>query len=151
MPPVFAQSEQPPAAVSVKQFGTKTVIGHFGHPLGTVVRITGTCIDGDRTRRRADLGKTLLEVRTVNGKELEHPFIVPFLRAAKDVPKPVDGDRFDYYAHEWGAFDGIVSIPDEFAIDQPMVANDGFRYRPQITIHKSNPTQPTQQNSRTTP
>ena len=151
VPLVLAQQTQPQADVSVKQFGAKNVIGHLGHPLGTVVRITGTCIDGDRTRRRADLGKTLLEVRTVNGKELEHPFVVPFLRAAKDIPTPVDGDSFDYYVHEWGAFDGFVSIPSELAIDQPMVANDGFHYRPQVTIHKSNIEQPTKQRSRTKP
>lgn len=151
VPPLTAQQEQTQANVSVKQFAAQKVIGHLGYPLGTVVRITGTCIEGDRTRRRADLGKILLEVRTVNGKELENPFVVPFLRTAKDVPTPADGDSFDYYAHEWGTFDGIVSIPNDLAIDQPMVANDGFHYRPHITIHKSNIGQPTKQSSGTKP
>ncbi|WP_396160177.1 hypothetical protein [Flavobacterium sp.] len=151
VPPVLTHQEQPQSDVSVKQFGANKVIGHLGHPLGTVVRITGRCINGDGTHRRADLGKTLLEVRTVNEKELEHPFVVPFLRAAKDVPTPADGDSFDYYAHEWGAFDGIVSIPKDLAIDQPMVANDGCHYQPQITIHKSIIAQASKQSSRTKP
>ena len=125
-------------AVSVKQFGPSNVIGHLGKPLGTVVRITGVCLDGSKTRRRADLGKTLLEIQTVNGTKLQRPFIVPFLRAAKGIAKPKDGDAFDYYAHEWGEFDGVVTIAKELEIERPMVANDGFHYRPQITIHKSN-------------
>ena len=145
-----AEESSPPASVSVKQFGASKVVGHLGHPLGTVVRITGTCIDGQRTRRQADLGKTLLEIRTVNGSKLDRPFVVPFLRAAKDVPKPKDGDVFDFYAHEWGTFDGVVSIPKDLGIDRLPVANDGFHYRPQVTIHKSNAVSP-QQRSRTNP
>ena len=145
-----AQDPQTQTSVSVKQFGPGKVVGHLGHPLGTVVRITGVCIDGEKTRRRADLGKTLLEVRTVNGTKLEQPFIVAFLRAAKDVPKPKDGDAVDYYAHEWGEFDGVVTIPKELEIQDPMVANDGFHYRPQVSIHKSNTVSP-QQRSRTKP
>ncbi len=133
-----AQDLTETANTSVKQFYSGKVIGHLGHPLGTIVRVTGVCIDGDKTRRKADLGKTLLEIRIVNGSKLEHPFVVQFSRAAKDVLKPKDGDSFDYFAHEWGEFDGIVTIPDGLGIDRPIVANDGFYYRPQITIHKSN-------------
>ena len=124
--------------VSVKQFGSGNVIGHLGHPLGTVVRITGVCLDGSKSRRRTDSGKTLLEIRTVNGSRLERPFVVPFSRVAKGVSKPKNGEAFDYYAHEWGEFDGIVAIPKDLNIDVPQVANDGFYYRPQITIHKAN-------------
>ena len=94
---------------------------------------------------------TPLEQHQFQSEDLEHPFVVPFLRAAKDVPTPADGDSFDYYAHEWGAFDGIVSIPKDLAIDQPMVANDGCHYQPQITIHKSNIAQASKQSSRTKP
>ena len=121
-----AQDPTETATASVKQFYSGKVIGHLGHPLGTIVRVTGICIDGDKTRRRADLGKTLLDIRTVNGSKLENPFVVQFSRAAKDVPKPKDGDRIDYYAHEWGEFDGIVTIPDGLGIDKAIVANDGF-------------------------
>lgn len=90
------------------------------------MRVTGVCIDGDTTRRRADLGKTLLEIQTVNGSKLEHPFVVQFSRAAKEVLKPKDGDTFDYYAHEWGEFGGVVAIPQELGIENPQLASDGF-------------------------
>ncbi|WP_442511097.1 hypothetical protein SH528x_002762 [Novipirellula sp. SH528] len=128
--------------VYVKQFAAGKVIGHLGHPLGTVVRITGICVDGDRTRRRADVGKTLLEIRAVNGTPLKRPFVVPFERAAVEVTKPNDGDLFDYYAHEWGTFDGIVAVPKDLGLHKPMVANDGFHYRPKVTVHKSNMASP---------
>ena len=124
--------------IAVKQFGRNNVIGHLGHPLGTVVRVTGICVDGETTRRRADLGKTLLEIRTVNGVSLDRPFTFEFRRAAKNVIQPSPGDDFDYYVHEWGTFDGMVSAPAEFSIERPTVANDGFHYRPQVTVHKSN-------------
>ncbi len=134
------QAESP--VISVKDFGRSKVIGHLGHPFGTVVRITGKCIDGDSTRRKADAGKTLLQVQTVNGKTLERPFTFEFLRAAKEIPKPQSGDAIDYYVHEWGEFDGVVLIPGDLGIDQPIAANDGFHYRPQLTIHKENVVEP---------
>lgn len=133
-----AQETKRSEPVSVKDFRTSKVIGYLGHPLGTVVRITGKCIDGDETRRKANAGQTLLQVQTVNGKALEKPYMFAFHRAAKDILKPKSGDAFDYYAHEWGEFDGIVNIPKDLGIDDEPVANNGFHYRPQITIHKSN-------------
>jgi len=128
----------PKALISVVRFGRDNVIGHLLHPLGTIVRVTGVAIDGSTTRRRADEGKMLLEIATVNGETLEQPFTVPFSRAAKQIAYPSHGQRFDYYVHEWGEFDGIVTIPDGLGIDASLVANDGFHYRPRITIHKSN-------------
>ncbi len=56
------------AFISVAEFTADNVIGYLGHPLGTVVRITGTAVDGDTTRRKRDRGKTLLEIHTVNCK-----------------------------------------------------------------------------------
>lgn len=134
----FADDGSKQKPIPVKQVAERNVVGYLGYPLGTVVRITGVCLDGKRTRRKAYINKMLLEIRVANGKPLERPFVVPFERAAKDVRKPSDGESFDYYAHEWGEFDGIVEIPKALGVDQPMVAHDGFHYRPHITIHKSN-------------
>ncbi len=134
----FADDNSKQNPIPVKQVAERNVVGYLGYPLGTVVRITGVCLDGKRARRKAYINKTLLEIRVVNGKPLECPFVLPFERAAKDVKKPTDGESFDYYAHEWGEFDGIVEIPKALGIDQPIVAHDGFHYRPHITIHKSN-------------
>ncbi|MCC9641611.1 hypothetical protein LOC71_04945 [Rhodopirellula sp. JC740] len=135
-PPNGAKSAREDS-VSVKSFGRGNVIGHLGHPLGTVVRITGLVIDGNATRRRVDAGRTLLEVQTVNDVRLDRPFRFAFPRGT-EISKPKAGDRFDYYAHEQGRFSGIVSVPDELDIEQPIVANDGFHYRPELMIHRSN-------------
>ena len=125
--------------IDASQFNRARVIGNLGHPLGTVVRVTGVCTDDTETRSRADLGKALLKILTVNGKPLKQPFIVEFLRASKEVPKPSFGDRFDYYVHEWGTFDGHVDVPKELGIDKLPVANDGFYYHSEVTVHKANP------------
>ena len=125
------------ATISVKSFGPKNVIGHLGQPLGTIVRVSGVVIDGDSTRRRVNLGKTLLEVQTVDGEKLQRPMQFEYSRARKEIPKPLPGQRFDYYVHEYGAFDGVVDIPEELEIEEVPVANDGFHYRPYVTVHKS--------------
>jgi hypothetical protein len=125
--------------IDASQFNDARVIGYLGHPLGTVVRVTGVCTDDTETQRRADLGKTLLKILTVNGKPLKRPFIVEFLRAKKEVPEPGFGDHFDYYVHEWGVFDGHVDTPKELGIEELPVANDGFYYRSEVTVHKANP------------
>ena len=124
--------------ISVVDFTADNVIGYLGQPLGTVVRITGMALDGDSTNMKRNIGKTLLEVHKVNGKELKEKVVFDFHRAGKSVGEPKLGKNFDYYAHESGAFDGVVEPPDELGIDSPRVAHDGFYYRPRITIHKSN-------------
>jgi hypothetical protein len=132
---VVVSSQEPTdrPLLSVKQFNRSNVIGHLGHPLGTLVRVTGICVDGDTTQHKADAGKTLLQVEAVNGRDLDRPIIFPFDRAANGVTKPLFGQRFDYDAHEWGTFDGHVELPGEFP-----PAHDGCHYRPKITIHKNN-------------
>jgi hypothetical protein len=132
--PVENQMDSEDTTISVKSFGRGKVIGHLGHPLGTVVRVTGVAVDGETTRSKADAGKTLLRVETANGAKLERPFDFKFHRAAKGIARPLPGQRFDYYVHEYGVFDGIV---EDFEIETLPVANDGFHYRPQITILKS--------------
>ena len=132
-PPTPAKSAHDDS-VSVKSFGDDNVIGHLGHPLGTLVRITGRCVDGNTTRRRIGAGQTLLEVRSVNGAPLERPFRFTFPQTS-EILKPQPGDRFDYDAHEQGAFSGIVFVPNELDVEQPVVANDGFHYRPELVLH----------------
>jgi hypothetical protein len=113
-------------------------VGHLGVPLGTVVRVTGEALDGGTTKVKADEGKTLLRIVTVNGKELAEPVVFAFLRARKDVKKPAPGEKFDYYVHEYGEFDGVVTPPKELGIETFQVANDGFHYRRHLTVHASN-------------
>jgi hypothetical protein len=129
--------------VMVKSFRPKNVIGLLGHPLGTVVRVSGIVVDGNSPRVKALDGKTLLRIETVNGSTLGEPATFQFGRAARDIKEPQPGERFDFFVHEHGAFDGVVDPPRELNIDHPNFAHDGFYYRPAITIHKSNREQPT--------
>jgi hypothetical protein len=92
----------------------------------------------DSFRRKAQAADKLLEINTCNGRKLEQPFIVAFDRRSKEIPSIKPGEEFDYWVHEWGEFDGDVASPAELGLDELDVANDGFYYRPSITIHKSN-------------
>ena len=94
--------------VKVDQFGPDNVIGYLGHPLGTVVRVTGMCRDGETTRLRKWAGATLLEIKTCNGTVLDAPVLIEYPLRTDGIAKPKPGDRFDYYVHESGAFDGVV-------------------------------------------
>ena len=130
-----AKKKSSAESVSVTSFGSDNVIGLLGQPLGTVVRIQGISVDGNSTRRKADSTKTLLKISSVNGKNLDCPVLLPFERAASDMSPPVVGKTFDYYAHEWGSFDGVARIPKGIPVKSPMVAHDGFHFRHHITIH----------------
>ncbi|MEM8947641.1 MAG: hypothetical protein AAGD11_20895 [Planctomycetota bacterium] len=124
-------------AIFVSRFGKDNVIGHLGHPLGTVVRVTGVAIDGDDTGSKASSGKLLLRVEAVNDVDLTRPSVFVFSSTARGITQPKPGEQFDYYVHEYGAFDGVVDPPPELGIDHDVVAHDGFHYRPHIAIHKA--------------
>ena len=134
--PTPKQAAEPP--ISARSFGKQNVIGYLGKPLGTVVRVTGTVRDNKEMRPKLLSGKTLLNIETVDGQPLETPTWFEFGRAQKEIEQPLPGDKFDYYVHEYGSFDGVVEPPRELKIDSPGVAHDGFYYRKQIAIHKSN-------------
>jgi hypothetical protein len=128
-----AQQTIKPASISVASFGLDNVIGYLGQPLGTLVRVTGVAVSGESTRRKADVGKILLQIEAADGRRLSQPITFEFQRAANGIAKPAPGQRFDYRVHEWGVFDGVVQVPGV-----PAIANDGFFYHRQITIHKDN-------------
>jgi hypothetical protein len=124
--------------ISVASLENQLPVGHLGVPLGTVVRVTGEAFSGDTTRRKADMGKTLLRIDKVNGKLLAKPVVFAFLRAPASVKKPIPGEKVDYYAHEYGEFDGVVTPPKELGIEQVVFAHDGFYYRRHLSVHASN-------------
>ena len=125
------------ATISVANFNTKPVIGYLGHPLGTIVRVTGRVVDGKTTRAKLDMDKMLLEIQTVNGKKTKTKIVFRYPRYSTSLPEPAPGDTFDYYVHESGYFGGVVDPPEELGIDSPMAAHAGFGYRGDLTIHKS--------------
>jgi hypothetical protein len=128
--------------VSVKALEETMPIGHLEVPLGTVVRVTGTTVDGDTFRTKAAAGKIFLRIDTVDGKALEEPVVFEFGRAfprdADQIPEPPADEWFDYYVHEEGQFGGVVTPPRKLGIpDAAMIANDGFHYRRYICVHGS--------------
>jgi hypothetical protein len=135
---VTRQQQPAEPLISARSFSQDNVIGYLGKPLGTVVRVTGTASDGSETTMKALDGKILLNIETVDGQPLKTPARFEFLRARNEIEKPQPGDRFDYHVHEYGSFDGVVEPPRELGIKYRPVAHDGFHYRKQITIHKSN-------------
>jgi hypothetical protein len=136
-PPTTAKAPVDVKPISVASFWEQLPVGYLGVPLGTVVRVTGEAFDGSTTRCKADQGKTFLRILTVNGKELGQPVAFEFLRAPFSVKKPGPGDKFDYYVHEYGEFDGLVTPPKELGIDTPLPQCSGFGYRPYLTVHAS--------------
>jgi hypothetical protein len=126
--------------VSVRTFEGRPPVGYLGHPLGTVVRVTGVCIDGDLISQKLYAGKTVLRVEAVNGRKLPGPTDFFFDRAAGGVPKPKPGQRFDYTAHEYGSFDGIVRVPEEPGAARVIgVAGPSFGYQSHLEVHKAHP------------
>jgi len=137
IPPQEPGSHRQPETISIAELQPKRVMGLLGQPLGSVVRVTGTSVNGTEAGGKADSAQTVLKIETVNGKPLATPAYFQFGRAADGIPKPAVGEAFDYFVHEWGGFDGAVELPEEIEAE-PSFGHDGFSYRPQLTIHKSN-------------
>ncbi|WP_020469779.1 hypothetical protein [Zavarzinella formosa] len=148
-PPGLKPVAKEAAPVSVESFNSGNVIGYLGAPLGTIVRVTGITVDGKTLLIKGAEGKTFLRVETVNGKALKKPVDFEFLRVAKEVSKPKPDERFDYYVHEYGEFDGNVDMPEEL-INEPKkpgnmsgnvigIAAPGFHYQHRVTVHQSQP------------
>jgi hypothetical protein len=130
------------APVSVQSFNQqKMPIGYLGHPLGTVVRVTGVCVDG-ATVSKVWSATVVLRVETVNGGKLKQPEDFAFPWDEKEVPKPKPQQRFDYYVHECGTFCGVVKLPKELEIDGGNVigvAAPRFHFDAKLSIHRSLP------------
>ena len=128
---------------SVRTFHQQMPIGLLGHPVGTVVRVTGVCVDGEMTRLKQYDGKILLRVQAVNGRELPEPVDFVYDRAADGVSKPKPGERFDYTVHEFGSFDGYVKLPlesygpDTFSGNVIGLPIPRFGYRGEGTVHRA--------------
>lgn len=127
--------------VSVASLSETLPVGYLGAPLGTVVRVTGVAVDAKKYTKAAD-GEVYLRVERVNGRELRQPIAFEFLRPQRAIKrKPAIGERFDYYVHEHGEFDGLVTPPEKLGIPPHGLAGTGFQYCPYLTLHASNTAQ----------
>ena len=111
------------------------VIGRLGVPLGTVVRVTGVCVDGTTTRIKEYKGKVLLKIDTVDGVPKAKPSSYPHPGRVGDRELPRPGDRFDYFVHEWGEFTGRVDLPEGVEPAGPEESIGSFRFRLRLRIH----------------
>jgi hypothetical protein len=149
---VFAWAQDSPStkpkvadedSISVESFNQKKVIGYLGQPLGTVVRVTGVSVDGATLRTKGADGKTFLRIETVNGKKLKSPVDFQVPHYEKDVQKPKPEERFDYYVHEQGEFEGVVHPPAELGLAKNGnvigLAGPVFHYQRAVVIYKSFP------------
>ncbi len=119
--------------IAVASLGPDRVIGYLGFPLGTVVRVTGTATVV-HSRRKATDERPVLRIESVNGHPLSTPADFP---VPDGYANPGDGVAFDLYVHEQGSFSGVVDPPPALRDESWLpVTHDGFRYRPDLVVHK---------------
>ncbi|MEM9701451.1 MAG: hypothetical protein AAF907_03290, partial [Planctomycetota bacterium] len=141
-PPVVqrrgADDGQAAKTISVRDLRTESTIGLLGKPLGTVVKVTGIAVDGDTTGWKADLGRTLLRITSVNDARLKHSVTFRYFTGNLDdggTFDPQPGDRFTVWVHEEGGFSGVVEMPRELrGGDRFAFAHDGFYFRSELDV-----------------
>jgi hypothetical protein len=121
------------ATIHASQLKPDQVIGRLGHPLGTILTIDGTILDGDSLRLKLYSGTTLLNVSRVNGQTLEKPVYREFgpysTSLAIDVP-PV-GRQFKYVAYETGRFEGAPTGLFKYV---PPMATTGYHFNTSLVL-----------------
>jgi hypothetical protein len=137
---VPTMQQVPPAnrPVFVESFWKQMPVGRLGVPLGTVVRVSGEAIDGSALKLKGAEGKILLRITTVNGRALSNTPAFYFERAPSSLKPPAPGEKFDYYVHEYGEFDGAVTAPAELGLNEQPLQGPGFGFQSKISIHGAN-------------
>ena len=64
--------------ITAESLNSRDVVGRLGLPLGHVMKIDATVMSGDATRVKRNAGMYLLNVVTVDGKELPKPVLIHF-------------------------------------------------------------------------
>lgn len=106
----------------------------LGAGFGKMVEIEGRIVTDRDTRRRAHLGKKLIEVEWVGEKRLEKPVVLlvsMFAFAKVELPKRGTVVRFRGY--ETGGFSGI---PKDAFKDLPAVATTNYHFKSWFQITK---------------
>lgn len=99
--PCPAQESVPTPALTIHQLANIPVIGSIGQPLGKVVEIEVTIIDGDELRSKEYQGRYLLRVDRVTGKKLANPPIMKFHEEFLSKVK-LPSDSFELYEQRTG-------------------------------------------------
>ena len=105
--------------------------GKLGTGFGEITEITGTIVD---TRRKADSGKKMLQVQSVDGKNLETSvFLELHVFRFTDIKIPARGAMVKLRGYETGGFRGI---PNEAFKDIPRVATTDFQFNSSFQVTK---------------
>jgi hypothetical protein len=121
-----------PTPITVDQLGRRKVTGKLGHPLGAIVTIEGQAADDTYTREKADAGRTLLRIESVNGKQLRREVVFPFVVIETvSIATPSVGTRFKFVGFETGEF---IGMPDGvFKYVEPF-ATTGYYFRSSFVV-----------------
>ena len=86
------------------------ILGFLGYPLGKVIQIEGEILD-DSKKSKADEGKTLFKVSSVEGKDLKEPFTISLTLFSFVSPQtPLNpGKKLKIIGYEDGSLTGIPS------------------------------------------
>ncbi|MDH4129391.1 MAG: hypothetical protein OEV44_11580 [Spirochaetota bacterium] len=110
------------------------VIGSLGKPLGKIITIEGSIIDGESTRTKEDSGKLLLEVYLVDGVKLKKPVIINYSTFSWASIKNIRANnKFKYIGYETG---GMTGIPDDAFKYIPRVATKSYGFSVYFQICK---------------
>ena len=130
------QAGKQQAKLHYTELAPDRIIGSLGKPLGTIVKIQGTLISGDKLRLKAMSGKTLLEVTSVDGQRLREKIVLEF-----DIPmwaaidKPEVGNKIRYLGYETGRMSGILYQAFKHV---PAVASTDLHFRVYFVALKQN-------------
>jgi hypothetical protein len=133
-----AQPAQPP--IKVNDLNERPVVGSLGQPLGKMVTVEGVVAEGDFTRKKSDVGATLLRIQKVDGRPLKHEVIFHFSPSSMvTIEKPAVGSRFKYVGYETGAFTGTP--PGEFKYTGPF-ATTTYHFATSFEVLKDEKSKP---------
>jgi hypothetical protein len=119
-------------SIHVSELNRGKVIGSLGYALGEVIIVEGVIADENYTKRKADVGKSLLRVRAVNGKPLKEEVIFDFSPfSGADIRNPEVGARFKYTGYETGGFSGL---PEQAFDYVPRVPTAGYYFSTSFVI-----------------
>lgn len=104
----------------------EAIKSRLGLGFGNHTVIEGVLFEGQETGRKADLGKKLIRVDRVDGRELPETVILEIRTISLDLSSlPNSGTRFRCRGYESG---GFVGIPAEALEDAATVAATGFHF-----------------------
>jgi len=118
-------------AITVADLNERGVVGRLGVPLGTVVQITATLIDGRELHDKEHQSDRLLKVTRVDGQDLREAQILEFRphpTANVSLEDVATGSSRRLLVYESGGFSGIPQkLPEEVSAWQDHSFSFGTR------------------------